>query len=199
MVQRVGVGAADIHARPAPHRLQPLQNLDRGRVVFALSGRARAERRLALGGRNLTGRRRAAKQVVGHAGSEFRIVWAALYHSGDENEKRTTTEQASGRRRRRTLAMKADPSRVIPHSASPTRPSRTTRKRARDCSPNWPLRPRGWVSGRRISTQGVPGRDCRGSKFAHRRFGNVWQKPGGSRLRIEDRDFAFAREEWRSR
>src|SRR5271170_5518120 len=104
MVQRVGVGAADIHAWPAPHRLQPLQHLDRGRVVFALSGRARAERRLALGGRNLTGRRRAAKQVVGHAGLEFRIVWAALYHNGDGNEKRTTTERVRFKVMRSMLA-----------------------------------------------------------------------------------------------
>ena len=68
MMQRVGVGAADIHARPAPHRLQPLQHLDRRRVVIALPGRPRARGGLALDGRNFTGRRVAAKQVVGHAG-----------------------------------------------------------------------------------------------------------------------------------
>src|ERR1700678_2762052 len=68
MMQAIAVGAADIHARPAPHRLQPFQHLDRGRVVFAFSRRSGARRGFALGGRNFTGRRCAAKQVVGHAG-----------------------------------------------------------------------------------------------------------------------------------
>ena len=34
VVQRVGIGAADIHARPAPHRLQPLEHFD-GRGIIA--------------------------------------------------------------------------------------------------------------------------------------------------------------------
>jgi hypothetical protein len=33
MVQRLLVGAADIHARAAAHRLQPLQHLDVGQVL----------------------------------------------------------------------------------------------------------------------------------------------------------------------
>ena len=34
MMQRLLVGAADIHARPAPHRFQPLEHLDVGcRVI----------------------------------------------------------------------------------------------------------------------------------------------------------------------
>ena len=47
VVQRLLVGAADIHAGAAAHRLQPLQHLDVGRVVAALlrqqPWRARAE------------------------------------------------------------------------------------------------------------------------------------------------------------
>ena len=40
MVQRALVGAADIHAGPAAHRLQPFEHLDRGRVVAGLGQRA---------------------------------------------------------------------------------------------------------------------------------------------------------------
>ena len=36
VMQRLLVGAADIHAGPAPHRLQPLQNLDVVRGVVVL-------------------------------------------------------------------------------------------------------------------------------------------------------------------
>jgi len=62
MVQRVGVGAADIHARPAPHRLQPLQHLDGGGVVVALAGRSGFGRRLRLAARFV-----GAEKVIGHA------------------------------------------------------------------------------------------------------------------------------------
>ena len=44
MMQRVGVGAADIHARAAAHRLEPLQHLDRGGVVVGLAGGPVAQR-----------------------------------------------------------------------------------------------------------------------------------------------------------
>ena len=47
VVQRLLVGAADIHAGPAANRLEPLQHLDIGRVVAALVrqclGEARGE------------------------------------------------------------------------------------------------------------------------------------------------------------
>ena len=33
VMQRALVGAADIHARPAPHGFQPLEHLDRGGVI----------------------------------------------------------------------------------------------------------------------------------------------------------------------
>ena len=66
VVQRVGVGAADIHARAAAHRLEPLQHLDVGGRI----GRARrrlGRSALALGG----GRRRVAEEVIfgGHGQS----------------------------------------------------------------------------------------------------------------------------------
>jgi hypothetical protein len=49
MVQRPLVGAADIHAGPPPHRLQPLQHLDvvRGIVPLAAALRRQVERQLA--------------------------------------------------------------------------------------------------------------------------------------------------------
>ena len=49
VVQRLLVGAADIHAGPPAYRLQPLQHLDVGRGIAALARRARRhgrERRL---------------------------------------------------------------------------------------------------------------------------------------------------------
>ena len=39
MVERAGVGPADVHARPAADRLEPLEHLDRGRVVAVWRGR----------------------------------------------------------------------------------------------------------------------------------------------------------------
>ena len=48
MVQRLLVGAADIHARPAPDRLQTLQHLDVGRGVAGLGARGDFQRRAAL-------------------------------------------------------------------------------------------------------------------------------------------------------
>ena len=39
MVERAGVGPADVHARPPPDRLEPLEHLDRGRVVAVWRGR----------------------------------------------------------------------------------------------------------------------------------------------------------------
>jgi hypothetical protein len=48
MVQRLLVGAANIHARPPAHRLQPLQHLDIGGAV-AVAGLC-ARRRPRLGG-----------------------------------------------------------------------------------------------------------------------------------------------------
>ena len=56
VVQRLLVGAADIHAGPAAHRLQPLQHLDRGGVVAGL--RQRSEERLRRPGGALRRRRR---------------------------------------------------------------------------------------------------------------------------------------------
>ena len=66
MVQGVGVGAADIHAGAATHRLQPFENFDRGRVIVELSRRRRAKRgRLGLGSR-FGARTRGAEQVIVH-------------------------------------------------------------------------------------------------------------------------------------
>ena len=48
MVQRVGVGAANIHAGPATHRLKPLEHLDRGGGVVGFARRAAARRRLGF-------------------------------------------------------------------------------------------------------------------------------------------------------
>ena len=42
MMQRIGVGAADIHARSTADRLEPLEHLDRRRVVVRFAGRAAA-------------------------------------------------------------------------------------------------------------------------------------------------------------
>ena len=39
MMERGFAGAADIHARPPPDRLQPLQHLDRGGGIAELAGR----------------------------------------------------------------------------------------------------------------------------------------------------------------
>jgi hypothetical protein len=43
MVQRFFVGAADIHARPPPYRLQPLQHLDVGGRIAFLAGARRCD------------------------------------------------------------------------------------------------------------------------------------------------------------
>jgi len=45
MMQGVGVGSANKHARAATHRLKPLQNLNRGGCVVGLAGGAVARRR----------------------------------------------------------------------------------------------------------------------------------------------------------
>ena len=42
MMQGVGVGAADIHARPPPHGLETLEHLDGGGGVIGFAGRAPA-------------------------------------------------------------------------------------------------------------------------------------------------------------
>jgi len=49
VMEAVGVGAADIHARPTPHRLEPLEHFDRGGVVFGFAAAA------ARAGRTLPG------------------------------------------------------------------------------------------------------------------------------------------------
>ena len=65
VVQRLLVGAADIHAGPAAHRLQPFQHLDVGGRVAALGGgwlgRAPAGRGRPAGGRGGEG----IEQVAG--------------------------------------------------------------------------------------------------------------------------------------
>ena len=43
MMQRLLVGAADIHAGPAPHRFQAFEHLDVGRRVAVLGAAVRAE------------------------------------------------------------------------------------------------------------------------------------------------------------
>ena len=45
VMQRLLVGAADIHAGPAAHRLEPLQNLDVTRRIAGLGRRSRARMR----------------------------------------------------------------------------------------------------------------------------------------------------------
>ena len=45
VVQRLLVGAADIHARPAPDRLQAFEHLDVGRGVAGLGARADSRER----------------------------------------------------------------------------------------------------------------------------------------------------------
>ena len=45
VMQGLLVGAADIHARPAPNRLEPFQDFDGGRVVAGLGRRARGRPR----------------------------------------------------------------------------------------------------------------------------------------------------------
>ena len=61
MMQRLFVGAADIHARPAPHRLEAFQHLDVGGGVAGLG--AGGARRNLDGGPAL--RLRSPEQVVG--------------------------------------------------------------------------------------------------------------------------------------
>ena len=60
VVQRVLVGAADIHARAAAHRLQPLQHLDvRGAIGFAaIADGGGAGARIARGQHRSAGRSR---------------------------------------------------------------------------------------------------------------------------------------------
>ncbi len=59
VMQRLLVGAADIHAGPPPNRLEPLQHLDimSGIGPFGAAGGARGARRLAPTGRGTPGRR----------------------------------------------------------------------------------------------------------------------------------------------
>ncbi len=59
MMQRLLVGAADIHARPAPHRLQAFEHLDVGRGVIGFSAGS-AWRRLGGTGLRLV----AAEKIV---------------------------------------------------------------------------------------------------------------------------------------
>ena len=66
MMQRVGVGAADIHAGPAAHRLEPLQHLDRGGVVVRFVRRAVAHARLWNGRRGLAASRRCRAEEIIH-------------------------------------------------------------------------------------------------------------------------------------
>ena len=40
VVEGAGVGAADVHARPAAHRLEAFEDLDRGSVVAVGRGRS---------------------------------------------------------------------------------------------------------------------------------------------------------------
>ena len=60
VVQGGFVGAADIHARPPAHGLQPLQHLDGGRVIFR---RAADFAGCRSGGGRLA--RRAAEEIIG--------------------------------------------------------------------------------------------------------------------------------------
>ena len=50
MMQRLLVGAADIHAGPAAHRLQPLQHLDVGGGIAGLARRRADLARRGIGG-----------------------------------------------------------------------------------------------------------------------------------------------------
>ena len=71
MVQRLLVGAADIHARPAPHRLEAFEHLDVGGGVAVLgAGAARRglDRRPAL-------RLRSAEQVVVRSWFDVSFQW----------------------------------------------------------------------------------------------------------------------------
>ena len=82
VVQRIGIGTADIHARAAAYRLEPFEHLDVGRRIAAAIGRGRRHGgRADLGGDGFEGRGRAwrrlwlrlmRKQVIAlrHAGME---------------------------------------------------------------------------------------------------------------------------------
>ena len=65
MMQRVGVGAADIHARATADRLESLEHLDRGGVVVRFARRAAAGG-LAFYGLGLAARR-GAEEVIHQA------------------------------------------------------------------------------------------------------------------------------------
>ncbi len=68
VVQRIDVRPADIHAGPPPHRLEPLEHLDRRRIVIRLARRA-ARDRLGLGRNRLAaGGRRRAEEIIHHGG-----------------------------------------------------------------------------------------------------------------------------------
>ncbi len=78
VVQRVGVGAADIHARPPPHRLEPFEHLDiRGRIAagWLLS-------RTGFGGLAGAGRRRRGRW--GRGGIEKIIALRHAISSGQK-------------------------------------------------------------------------------------------------------------------
>ena len=71
MMQGGFVGAADIHAWASPHRLKPLQNLDRRGVIVGLAGRAAVRRLFQLDSRLFIPRRPAGG---GGSGSAKKIV-----------------------------------------------------------------------------------------------------------------------------
>ena len=62
------VRAADIHARTPPHRLQPLQNLDRGGRIAGLARRSASAGRRRLAGRLLARGRAEQVAVMSHQG-----------------------------------------------------------------------------------------------------------------------------------
>ena len=72
MVQRVGVGAADIHAGAAAHWLEPLQHLDRGGGIVGLARRSAPQGGLGFrpNGFSALGRRGAEKVI--HINSQGR-------------------------------------------------------------------------------------------------------------------------------
>ena len=84
VMQRLLVGAADIHAGPAAHRLQPLQHLDVARRVAGLAGGAGLAAR-GLGGR--AARRREASANRSRRRPSFWRSWpfVALRWVGNES------------------------------------------------------------------------------------------------------------------
>ena len=80
MMQRLLVGAADIHAGAAAHRLEPFQNLDVLGGVAGLAEEPRAARRRAAR-RPAPRLRRVGEQIGGLGGLEFSLLFPRLVSS----------------------------------------------------------------------------------------------------------------------